>query len=168
MKATPLRCRPLYLMILTFVILSAGCAALTRGYGTFVPDESVARYFENYQMDPDMNYYFSGSDVYPNVIMGLRKEYVLDNDLWRPIKRDPMIFKDLVQGMYYKVGETGLFLHGFVMKSPEGRNLGVWYSLLSVQMRVKMGEGSKVIVFTPEQHVYYMDQGNGRNDTMNR
>ncbi len=161
MKTTPFRNQLLYLLLLTLAVLPAGCATLTRGFGTFAPDESVARYFQDYQMDPDINYYFSGSDVYPNAIMGLRKEYVLDNDLWRPIPKDPGIFNKMVEGMYYKASEASRFLHGFVMKSPEGRNLGVWYSLSSVKMRLKMGEGNKVIVFTPEQNVYYQDEGRG-------
>ncbi len=146
-------------------ILLFGCAALTRNYGTFVPDDSVTRHFESFQMDPDMNYYFSGSSSYPNAIMGLKKEYVLDNDLWRPVKPDPKVFHDLIEGMLFKTGETGVFLHGFVMRAPNGKAIGVWYSLLSVQMKVKMGEGNKVIVYTPEQHVYHQDEGDDEGGT---
>ena len=49
-----------------------------------------------YQMDADMNYYFSGSEIYPNAIIGLKKKYVLDNDLWKPIKPDPQTFTRMV------------------------------------------------------------------------
>ena len=65
---------PKYMIIIGALVL-LGCAAMTNGYGTLVPDQSALKSLEALQIDPDMNYYFSGSDVYPNVIMGLRKEY---------------------------------------------------------------------------------------------
>ncbi len=140
----------LYKMMLLLVATS-GCVTMSRGYGKFVADESVAQRFQKYQIDPDMNYYYSGSELYPNVIMGLKKEYSLDNNLWRPLKSDPELFKTNIYNMVYTASNYSRQLYGFVMKSPAGRTLGVWFSPLDVQMRVKMGKNNKVVVFTPDQ-----------------
>jgi hypothetical protein len=39
---------------------------------------------------------------------------------------------------------------GFVLKSPEGQDVGVCYCRLTVWMSLRMGEGNKVIVYTPD------------------
>ena len=128
------------------------------GYGTFVPDQVVEKNFENFQIDPDMNYYFSGSDVYPTVIMGLRRQYLLDYDLWRPLKSDPALFKNLISDMQSKAREYGQLQRGFVLKSPDGQELGVCYCPFAVRMNLKVGEGNKVIVYTPEVSSYPYEQ----------
>src|SRR3989304_10337368 len=84
---------------LTVLLTLAGCAVLTSGYGKFITDEMVTKNFEAFQIDPDMNYYTSGSDTYPSAIMGLKKKFTLDNDLWKPLKPDPKAFRELVQNM---------------------------------------------------------------------
>lgn len=127
---------------------------MIHGYGTFVSDQVVERNFENFQIDPDMNYYFSGSDVYPTVIIGLKKQYLLDYDLWRPLKSDPTLFKNLVSDMQSKARESGQLQRGFVLKSPDGQGIGVCYCTFTVRMNLKMGEGNKVIVYTPEVSGY--------------
>lgn len=142
----------------TFVLLTLiGCASIFRHYGTFVADEAVTKQFEAYQLDPDMNYYFHGSDVYPNVIMGLKKQYVLANTLWQPIKPDPEIFKGFIYSMQSKAQDGGQSQYGFIMKSPDGQTIGIWYSMMFVSMTVKMGEGNKVDVFTANKNVYDKD-----------
>lgn len=134
------------------VLASSGCATLSRNYGTFVANEAVARGFQKYQVEPDTNYYYSGSELYPNVIMGLKKEYTLDNDLWKTLKPDSELFKKYIYNMEYLARDRNQLLYGFVMKSPDGRTLGIWYSPLNIKMSVKMGENNAVIVFTPDQH----------------
>ena len=87
------------ILILGILVLS-GCTSMLNGYGTNVLDETVWDKFENFEIDPGMNYYASGpQDLYPIVIMGLKKQYVLDNDLWRSIPPDPKLFKDLIKRM---------------------------------------------------------------------
>ncbi len=136
------------------LFLLVGCAGLARNYGTIVPDESVSKSFENYQMDPNMNYYYSGSDLWPSAIIGLKKQYELANTLWQPIKPEPRIFRQFVSSMRDKASAIGQFQHGQVMKAPDGRVVGVWYSLLGIKMGLRMGEGNKVDVYPPDQNVY--------------
>jgi hypothetical protein len=140
-------------LILSLLVL-CGCAAIRQDFGTFVPDQSAEKSFESFQIDPDMNYYFSGSDVYPSVIMGLKKQYVLDNDLWRPLKSDPKVFNDLITDMQSKASISGQLQRGFVLKSPDGQIIGVCYCTFKVRMSLKMGEGNKVVVYTPDALSY--------------
>lgn len=149
------------------VMVLSGCISMTHNYGGFVPDDTVTKQFEAYQMEPDMNYYFSGSESYPNAIMGLKKRFMLDNDLWQPIKPDPQYFSKLIYGMRYKSRETGAFQHGFIMQSPGGEPIGVWYSGLTTKMRVRMGKDNKVVVYTPDMGIYDRE-GRSRMDIIQR
>lgn len=141
-----------FLFLSIFVL--CGCVSMIHGFGTVVPDQIAERNFEAFQIDPDMNYYFSGSDVYPTVIMGLKKQYVLDNDLWRPIEPNPKVFKDLIADMQFKASIVGQLQRGFVLKSPDGQTLGACYCPFTVRINLKMGEGNKVVVYTPDVYPY--------------
>jgi hypothetical protein len=147
-----------YVVMLLSILALFGCASINKGFGTFVPDLNAEKNFESFQIDPDMNYYFSGSDVYPSVIMGLKKQYILDNDLWRPIPSDTARFKELIKDMQFKSRESGQPQHGFVLKSPDGQTLGVCYCPFAVSIKLKLGEDNKVVVYTPDRYPY---GGNG-------
>ena len=139
-----------WFMLLTALVIS-GCTAMLQASGTSVLDQTAERSFESFEMDRDMNYYASGpNDAYPIVIMGLKKQYLLDNDLWRPLPQDPLLFKSLVKRMQFEAGAIGQVQRGFVLKSTDGQDIGVCYCRLTVWMSLKMGEGNKVIVYTPD------------------
>jgi hypothetical protein len=138
------------ILILGILVLS-GCAALLNGSGTNMLDENVWDNFETFQIDPGMNYYASGpQDSYPIVIMGLKKQYVLDNDLWRAIPPDPKLFRNLIKRMQFEAQKIREAQRGFILKSPDGQNIGVCYCRITVMMSIKMGEGNKIIVYTPD------------------
>ena len=151
-----------YSLLLLSVMILFGCAAVTHDFGTFRPDQSVEKNFEDFRLDPAMNYYFSGSDVYPSVIMGLNKQYQLENDLWRPLAPDPRLFKELITSMQARAWDFGKIQRGFVMQSPDGQAIGVWYSPLGLQMRLKMGADGKVVVYTPDPNSYPYNSGGRR------
>ena len=143
---------------LSSLLILAGCAALTSGYGRFLTDETVTKNFEAFQIDPDMNYYTSGSDTYPSAILGLKKKFILDNDLWKPLKSNPWSFKELVQNMQDKVYMGSKSLpRGFTIYAPDGEPLGVWYSIPQVKMIVERGKDNKVVVYTPDLGTYLDD-----------
>ncbi len=123
-------------------------------YGSFIPDEAVTSSFETFQFDPDVSYYFSGSDVCPNAIMGLKKSFALDNSLWKPLTTNSEKARDQIQMMQLKAGETGSSLQGFIMMAANGLPIGLWYSLPFVRMVVRMGHDNQVVVYTPNMHVY--------------
>lgn len=139
-------------LLCLLVMVLSGCATMTRDFGKIVPDNRVTKDFDMHQMDPDMNYYFSGSEIYPNAIIGLKKKYVLDNDLWKPIKPNPQAFTRMVSDMQYIA--RYIKLQGFIMESPSGDAIGVWYSRLEAKMSVRMDKDNKIVVFTPNMEMH--------------
>jgi len=143
-----------FLLLILFVVV--GCATLgMRGssWGKFVSDRAVRAEFESGKLDAETNYYYSGPLSAPIALMGLNKKYALDNNLWKPVSTAKMCM-DLVQAclnedMKDKVRDV----QGFSMYAPSGEKIGVWFSDVYAKMRVRMGAGNKVIVYTPDQNV---------------
>lgn len=134
-------------------LVCIGCVGAN--YGSITPDSTVTIAFEDFRMDPGMNYYYSGSEVYPNAIMGLKKSHVLESDLWKPIEAQHNVFKSMITGMATAISDEYEGMHGFLITDNKGQPIGVWYSLLKGSPFVKMGKNNKVIVYTPEQITYH-------------
>jgi len=142
---------PLYSICALVLLVSAGCAGLHAGhYGEFVPDGDVTAAFESYQPDPDLGYYISGSEVFPNAIMGLNRAYTLDSTLWKKRTMTPGILRELVTNMQMK----DPILHGFALVDNTGNRIGVWYSLLSATTALWMKDGHTVVILTPALDTY--------------
>lgn len=160
-----IKARRTWVFLLILSVMMAGCAIFRGPFGSIVPDEAAGKSFESFRMDPTMNYYYSGPDAHPNVIIGLKKSYELDNDLWKPIEPNAKLFKSLVTGMQEKAKKYGMFQYGFVMTDAQGKPLGVWYSILDIKTKLlKMGAGNKVVVYTPELEIYPQDSGGDGGD----
>ena len=137
------------IFLILFLYALSGCSMMGK-YGTIVPDETAMKTFEAFQMDPGMKYYYSGQDAYPNAMIGLKKEYVLDNKFWKPIKPDSEMFQRLIQSMQRNASEQGESEYGFAIKDPHGRSIGIWYSLLKINKTIEMKGDNKVDIYTPE------------------
>ncbi len=142
-----------YCLLLLIALSFAGCAGM-KNYGSFEPSKKITQAFETYQINPDLNYYFSGSDVYPNAIMGLNKQYTLDESLWKPVKMTPKKLKSMVDEMKKKSDELDLYLLGWSMRDNTGKEIGVWYSVLFATTAIKMEAENKVDIFRPAQNTY--------------
>ena len=145
----------------SFIFLSWGCnGALFRNYGRITPDLSVKDAFEKYQVNPNYNYYISGSDVYPIAIIGLDKAYRLEPDLWKQIDMTPRKLRELVQDMRDKVSfiSWGQVPYGFAMFDNKGKQIGVWYSVLEAKTSLKVKEDRTVEIITPDIDTYLKDE----------
>lgn len=155
--------RPFHMIcgiILALLITSVqGCSGF-KNYGRFSPDRETTQAFDNYQIDPKMNYYISGSDVYPNALMGLDKRYILDSSLWKKVNMTPEMMKELVSNMKQKTSTIYQNLFGFVLLDPQGKQIGVWYSILSAKTAFRLKEDNQVEVLTPDLNTY--EKSNGR------
>ena len=128
-------------------------------FGSFEPSKKITQAFETYQVNPDLNYYFSGSDVYPNAIMGLNKRYTLDTPLWQPVSMTPGKLRDMVQWMQQRADELGLYQLGWSMRDEKGHEVGIWYSILSATTSIKIEGNNKVDVARPPQDTYIRYEG---------
>jgi hypothetical protein len=121
-------------------------------YGKITPNMEVTNAFETYQINTEYNYYISGSDIYPNAIIGLDKAYTLESDLWKKVEMTPKRFRELVTDMKDKAGTVhlGMPLYGFVMLDDKGNQIGVWYSILEAKTFLRMKDNRRVIIYTPD------------------
>ena len=137
------------------LLLYMGCAGIfQKNYGSIKPDGDVSAAFESYKIDPQLNYYISGSEVYPNALMGLKKTYTLDSDLWKIIEPTAKEFREIIQYMQKRALEAGQHQFGFAILDDKGKQIGVWYSILSAKTFVQMKEDGKVIIITPDLDTY--------------
>jgi hypothetical protein len=144
------------------LLFCMGCTGtFFKNYGGIAPDRDATKAFETYQINPDFNYYTSGSFVYPNALMGLEKTYILDSDLWKKIEPTPQEFREIIQNMQTKALNLGLQQHGFVIMDNKEKRIGVWYSILTARTVIKMMEGGKVVIFTPDLDTYERYERNG-------
>ena len=100
-----------------------------------------------------MNYYSSGSDAYPNALLGLKKAYTLESDLWKQVENAETL-KEMVSGMQKKTREMMLTLHGFRITDNEGREVGIWYSILDAMPRFVMKGEKRILIYTPDIDTY--------------
>jgi len=143
-----------YLSFILIFLLFSGCQTLFKNYGSIVPHKGVTEIFESYQIDPNLNYYYSGSATFPSAIIGLHKDYRLDSDLWQKFEPTPEKLKELVTDMQKKALDMGSFQHGFAILDDKGKQIGVWYSLLFVTTAVKIVDDRTVVIITPPADVY--------------
>lgn len=129
-------------------------AALAKNWGKIVPDEEVKNKFETYQVSSNINYYISGSDVYPNAILGLNKDYTLVSTLWKKVELTQAMLEVIVTDMKSRATNIGQNQFGFAVLDNKGEKIGVWYSILSATAPVQMKEDKKVVIYTPDQDTY--------------
>jgi hypothetical protein len=143
-------------VLISVIILYSiwGCAGLFKGYGSINPDHNVTRSFAAFQTNPNFNYYYSGSDVCPNALIGLDKKFKLEPDLWKEMETTPKDFKNKVYQMQTKALTYFQSQHGFVILDDRGRQIGVWYSMLAATTSVKMKDDQTVLIDTPPLGTY--------------
>ena len=144
-------------MCILILLPCAGCATmLFKNYGSIVPDGSVMDAFDKYQVNPNYNYYYSGSEVYPSAVIGLDKAYALDSDLWKKVDMTPAKLREIVMSMKDKAATVNFKapLHGFAMLDDKGKQIGVWYSILEAKTSIKMKGDRTVIIITPDIDSY--------------
>jgi hypothetical protein len=160
-----LRRRVLFCLLLALCLSTLACNGhLMKNYGRIDPNTEATQAFEKFQVNPEFRYYISGSDYYPNALMGLNRAYPLDpRTLWKEVQLTPETMKEIVEHMRSKAFEAHQFPHGFVMTDDKGRPVGVWYSILSARTFLRMEENGTVRIDTPpldtyEQHERPHDQ----------
>ncbi|MEJ2641372.1 MAG: hypothetical protein P8010_17535 [Desulfosarcinaceae bacterium] len=110
------------------VLLSALVSGCSGVYGNFRYDEAVDDTFENLTVLPDHQYYFTGPDSYPNVVIAIDEHYSLASNIWKPIDitRDQLkhwVYNPLRSNRYYP------YPYGRRILDDKGNEIGVWYAL---------------------------------------
>jgi hypothetical protein len=126
------------------LLLVPGCMA---NFGSMERSQKINEVFESYQVLPNYNYYYTGGQNNPKAIMGIHKDYNLKTSSWTlmdSLTSDTL--KKRVDGMTNE--GQGLKAYGWVIFSPNGEKVGVWYSMLD-QTTVKFGDNKEIFVSQP-------------------
>lgn len=144
-----------YLLLAVCLSTMACTGQFFRNYGRINPSSETTRTFESYHVNTEFHYYISGSDLYPNALMGLHRDYRLDPEtLWKEVAMTPERMKEIVEHMKTKAAEYGQFQHGFEMSDDKGRPIGVWYSILTARTFLRMQDNGTVRIDTPDLDTY--------------
>ena len=144
-----------YLVIAFCLALTACTGQLFRNYGRIDPSRGATEAFERYDVNPNFRYYISGSDFTPNAMIGLDRRYRIDPEtLWREVEMTPERMKGIVQPMKSRAFEYFQHQYGFEISDPDGRPIGVWYSILEARTFVRMNENGTVRIDTPDLDTY--------------
>lgn len=157
--------RTLAIVLMCFLM---GCAGtLFKNMGRFEPSTAATGHFEKFVVNPDYNYFLSGSDVYPVAIFGLKKDYIIDSDedLWGKIEPEQKAISELVTNMQMRLLECCMQRpHGFDILDHRGKKIGEWYSMLGLIIGIKIKEEGKVVIYPPsdtDEVKQYQGRGNG-------
>lgn len=139
----------LVVLVLMSLVL-AGCAA-SGNYGSLRRSRDIDNVFMAYEVLPDHRYYTSGGYDAPNAILAIHQDYDLVTDLWWSIPNvnSAQIRKwiDTISPQENYTGTKGYF--GAYILSPEGKRVGVWYSIQHSTV-IKFYAENKVEVYTPD------------------
>ena len=120
-------------------------------YGKLSPSSEVTLSYKSYHVDPDSNYYISGSDDFPNAVIGIDKSVTLDSDLWKGINPTPESMKSLIGNMSLRAAEKTQSLQGYDILDDKGRKIGSWFSPPGMDVMIKSSKEGGVMITTPSQ-----------------
>lgn len=137
--------------VLALLLLTACAGNLFPTFGRMPPSDKMTQAFESHSVNPDYNYFYSGCDDHPNVVVGLHRDYRMNTfDLWKPVAMSPARMAQIVEGMRVKANEGHHFLYGFDMHDPQGRPIGAWYSLPSARTCLEILPDGSVRIDPPD------------------
>jgi hypothetical protein len=132
------------------VALSAMFLACSGNMSYFRQSRDVSKMFESGEVLPDHRYYVGGPSK-PNAVVAIHKEYTLESDSWKEISVDPASLADLIKRVGFVPGaeeKSRRLPNGAKIISPDGRQIGVWYSVYDYSI-VRMLDGKRISLTYP-------------------
>jgi len=102
--------------------------------------------FESHQVPSEYKYYYAGSDKDPDALLGLHRDYTLNNDLWKETEMDSKQLKKWIDE-FNLVGYP-ISVQGYLILNPNGKTIGIYYSKWNGGP-VVMESGNQVIIHLP-------------------
>jgi hypothetical protein len=137
----------IHVTLLLMLILSLGGCAYN--YGRLQPSSAVTAVFKADQVLPDHKYYYTGPDGWPDAIIAVNQDFTLVSDLWTAFEPSPKRLRDLMDYAQSHFGtNTHHFPYGYHILAPDGRKVGVWYSIWD-WTTIEMRSDSTVVIYPP-------------------
>ncbi|MCE5265226.1 MAG: hypothetical protein LLG97_17045 [Deltaproteobacteria bacterium] len=140
----------LFLILLAAIALiilvkrfSGGC------YGSLRPNLETTNAYLSAQVDPEMKYYLTGSDLYPAAIIGIVKAWTLESDLWKPLDLDPPRLKELIFNIKSQGMGAGVLPYGHEIFDDREEKIGNLFSLPGQNVTVWVKGEKRVQISTP-------------------
>jgi hypothetical protein len=93
--------------------------------------DQVARQFENLEIIPTYRYWYLNQENNPYGVVGLDREYRLDDDpMWQPLDPHAATFRKVV-GLVQSFPLPSSTTSGYSILNSQDRLIGVWYSSLA-------------------------------------
>ena len=127
-----------------------GCA----GSGTFFQrSNDVAIEFQKGIILEDHRYYAGGPEAKPNALAAIHTDYTLESEHWREIgDLTPENLAKLVERVRFVTGaeyKEKNFTNGARLVGPDGRAIGVWYSVTAYSQVQYLGDNRIYLSFPP-------------------
>lgn len=119
-------------------------------YGSLRPSEETTNAYLAFRVNPGMSYYLSGSDVYPNAIIGIDKSWTLQSDLWKPLEMDAKVLRGLVENMKAQGLGSGVTPCGYEILDDRKGKIGDWFSFPGQNITVWIKGENRFQLSTPE------------------
>ena len=135
-------------IILTASILFSACAVNMASYGRNQVSSEARQTFESYQVLPDYNYYYIGSNVHPDALIAVDKSYTLASEgIWIKLELGKKEIKFMVDTIQRNVSNPP---YGYNILDPKGKLIGFYYSRWDA-WPVKMEGENKVWIYPPDK-----------------
>ena len=110
----------------SLVLLAVGCAGT---FGRLKRNPVVQQAFDSYEVMADYTYYITGSNLPPDAIIGIHRDYTLQTELWKRVEptREDMI--GWVGAMNREGNYVSNFPLGMDILDDEGKKIGIYYSI---------------------------------------
>lgn len=122
-------------LMVAFAALFFGACSMAN-IGGIKNSRDVTLDFNELRFNPDWRYWYYNLQNEPYGVVGLERDYRLDDSpLWQPVAPDSPVLKKVV-GLVRDFPVPGSSSSGFHITDPQGRIIGVWYSSLPAGITV--------------------------------
>ena len=124
------------LIPIVFILVGTSSCSTTGNRGTIREHHEVTSIFRSFEVIPTYNYYYYGTFLYPDTIMGIDNRYTVVSELWKYIDLTPkqlerwVVNLDRDRGDRYFASRYHFRYQGAYVLDPGGQTIGIWYSKL--------------------------------------
>jgi len=117
----------------TLAILISACSFANLGW--IRNSQDVGRSFESLQVSPDYRYWYLYLENTPYAVLGLKREYRIEDIMWTEVAPGSETFGKVV-GLVQSFPVPGSRTYGAYILDAKGEQIGVWYSSMGAGISV--------------------------------